>query len=399
MSWMTKFKTAVDYAASIVKTERLLLWAEKDGEAVKLRYKDEAGSTGTVQGEPPEWADITGKPNTYPAAWDGITGKPNTYPTAWAGITGKPNTYPAAWDGITGKPDLLPLSGGTMTGELRSATINALRLVGSEYGVILRSDGRSLYWLLTDRGNPTGNYNSLRPFSISLSTGVCDISGTAQKAVADGNGNNIASTYVTKKGPTFLSGIEISGDTSPFIDFHFAGSAADYTSRIIETTAGTLEIRANLRVTGTITGNMATSPAAAMLMSLQAPAAARMIPLGDDASALTLSPLCPEWEAGAQYEAGDIVNRDGQAYRVVQAVTAQEHQPPESEGMLAVYRPLMPEHEGTKEDPIPYLDGMDVESGKYYSYDGKLYRAAADMPACVWPPGTDGVHQWEVATL
>ena len=310
----TKLKNAADFAASAIKAGHLLLWAEKTSGAVKLRYKDENGHTGTVQGEPAAWADITGKPDTYPAAWDGITGK----------------------------PDLLSLSGGTMTGELLTAADNGFRMIDGNYGVFTRKDSSSFYIMVTAQGNPVGGFTAARPLRITLATGVCDINGTAQKAVADGDGNNIAATYVKKS---------------------------------------------------------ANTAAAAMLMSLQAPAAARMIPFGDDASALTLSPLCPEWEAGAQYEAGDIVNRDGQAYRVVQAVTAQEHQPPESEGMLAVYRPLMPEHEGTKEDPIPYLDGMDVESGKYYSYDGKLYRAAADMPACVWPPGTDGVHQWEVATL
>ena len=45
-----------------------------------------------------------------------------------------------------------------------------------------------------------------------------------------------------------------------------------------------------------------------------------------------------------------------------------------------------------------YLDGMDVEEGKYYSYNDKLYKAETDMPACVWPPDTEGLWQWTEVT-
>ena len=122
------------------------------------------------------------------------------------------------------------------------------------------------------------------------------------------------------------------------------------------------------------------------------------IPLEDDATALTLSPICPDWEADHHYEAGEIVNHEGQAYRVVQVVDSLEHQPPGAEGMLAIYRPLNPEHAGTQEDPIPFVNGMDVYNGKYYSFNEKTYLAKADMLPCTWDPGTEGVWQWEEVT-
>lgn len=123
---------------------------------------------------------------------------------------------------------------------------------------------------------------------------------------------------------------------------------------------------------------------------------AQSIPLEDDKTALALAPVCPEWASGTHYEAGEIVNHEGQAYRVVQAVDSLEHQPPSAEGMLAIYRPLVQGHAGTLKDPIPWVSGMDVDEGKYYSFSGKTYLAKADMKPCVWAPGTAGLWQWEL---
>lgn len=137
---------------------------------------------------------------------------------------------------------------------------------------------------------------------------------------------------------------------------------------------------------------------AAMVEEQYRQTAVRAIPLDDDKTALTVAPACPEWAAGTHYEAGDIVNRNGQPYRVIQAVTAQEHQPPENAGMLAIYRPIEVTHGGSFDDPTPYRDGMDVETGKYYTYNGLLYQAQADMKPCVWPPDTPGLWQWRPVT-
>ena len=123
-------------------------------------------------------------------------------------------------------------------------------------------------------------------------------------------------------------------------------------------------------------------------------------------SLLAKAELFPVWTVGETYPQGRRIQHEGIVYEVVSSggVTAQEHQPPSAEGMLAVYRPLSTDPEtgstptGTQDDPIPYLDGMDVEEGKYYSYNDKLYKAETDMPACVWPPDTEGLWQWTEVT-
>ena len=123
-------------------------------------------------------------------------------------------------------------------------------------------------------------------------------------------------------------------------------------------------------------------------------------------SLLAKAELFPVWTAGETYPQGRRIQHEGIVYEVVSSggVTAQEHQPPSAEGMLAVYRPLSTDPEtgetptGTQDDPIPYLDGMDVVKDKYYSYNGKLYKANLNMPACVWPPDTKGLWQWTEIT-
>ena len=123
-----------------------------------------------------------------------------------------------------------------------------------------------------------------------------------------------------------------------------------------------------------------------------------------DAVALSIPDLLPAWaellSAGNQVSAGVCLTHKGQTYRVVQAVTPIESQPPGGEGMLAIYRPIEREHTGTLADPIPWVYGMDCVEGKYYSYNGKTYRVAegGTMSPCVWPPDTPGLWQWEVVS-
>ena len=118
-----------------------------------------------------------------------------------------------------------------------------------------------------------------------------------------------------------------------------------------------------------------------------------------DASALEMATLFPTWEevlrAGAELAKGRVISDNDQLYRVMQAVTPQAHQPPDGEGMLAVYRPVNREHAGTLEDPIPWVYGMDCTTGLYYSYEGGTYLCKGDMAPCVWPPDTPGLWQWE----
>ncbi len=123
-------------------------------------------------------------------------------------------------------------------------------------------------------------------------------------------------------------------------------------------------------------------------------------------SLLAKAELFPVWTAGETYPHGRRIQHEGIVYEVVAAngVTAEAHQPPNGEGLLAVYRPLSTDPStgetptGTQDDPIPYIGGMDVVKDKYYSYNGKLYLANANLPACVWPPDTKGLWQWTEVT-
>ena len=116
----------------------------------------------------------------------------------------------------------------------------------------------------------------------------------------------------------------------------------------------------------------------------------------DDAAVLDVAPAFPEWKAGKHYMKGRILNHKGKVYRTVIEVNSLVDQPPGSAGMAAVYRPVDPDQNaGTQADSIPGQYEMDVEDGKYYSWKGKTYLAKANMPACIWRPGSEGVWQWE----
>lgn len=118
-------------------------------------------------------------------------------------------------------------------------------------------------------------------------------------------------------------------------------------------------------------------------------------------SILAKAGVFEQWEAGKTYQAGYRLAHEGIVYEITQDVLSLENQPPNAEGMLAIYRPLSvdaetgEEPDGTLEHPYEFLYGMDVTNGKYYTYEGKLYLAKADMKPCVWYPGTEGVWQWE----
>lgn len=64
----------------------------------------------------------------------------------------------------------------TRAGEFRSVSPNNYRIVAGSYGTFWRNDGAALYLLITASGDQYGSWNSLRPFSVNLSTGKVDMS-------------------------------------------------------------------------------------------------------------------------------------------------------------------------------------------------------------------------------
>lgn len=118
-----------------------------------------------------------------------------------------------------------------------------------------------------------------------------------------------------------------------------------------------------------------------------------------DEQALSMPEFFAEWAPDTKYVYGQVISRNSQLYRIKQTeLVSIESQPPEAEGMLAVYSPIVLDHTGTLEDPIPWVYGMDCYTGKYYSYNGNVYKCAGDMIPCVWEPGSAGLWQWELVS-
>ena len=95
-----------------------------------------------------------------------------------------------------------------------------------------------------------------------------------------------------------------------------------------------------------------------------------------DSEALEALVLHPEWDADTDYLADYKVRRGGRLWRCIQAHTSQIGWEPENAASL--WTEICETHTGTLEDPIPYNGNMALESGKYYSQDGKVYRCTRD---------------------
>ena len=96
----------------------------------------------------------------------------------------------------------------------------------------------------------------------------------------------------------------------------------------------------------------------------------------DDNTALRMLAFYPEWAADMDYTAGYKVCRGGRLWRCIQAHTSQTGWEPENAASL--WTEICESHAGTLGDPIPYNGNMALESGKYYSQDGKVYRCTRD---------------------
>ena len=96
----------------------------------------------------------------------------------------------------------------------------------------------------------------------------------------------------------------------------------------------------------------------------------------DDETALTGVELFPRWTIDRAYVVGDKVQRNGKLWRCIQAHTSQTGWEPEN--VASLWTEICESHAGTLEDPIPYNGNMALESGKYYSQDGKVYRCTRD---------------------
>ncbi len=85
--------------------------------------------------------------------------------------------------------------------------------------------------------------------------------------------------------------------------------------------------------------------------------------------------MLPQWKEyiGESLSAGTKIQHEGKPYKVIQDVNpVLETYPPGIDGTMSIYG-LISGHDGTKDDPIPYVRKMVLESGQYYSQNGVTY--------------------------
>ena len=98
-----------------------------------------------------------------------------------------------------------------------------------------------------------------------------------------------------------------------------------------------------------------------------------------DKEALSVKEVYPHWESfiGKTIEQGFITLYNNNLYRARQTHNAQAEWYP-SLSTAALYEVIEVEHEGTKEDPIPYTPPMEIFKDKYYIEDEVLYKCIRD---------------------
>lgn len=90
-----------------------------------------------------------------------------------------------------------------------------------------------------------------------------------------------------------------------------------------------------------------------------------------DTEALSYKELYPEWAEGMECTLGMKLRRHGRLYKVRQTHTAQAGWEPEN--AVSLFMEINETHEGTIDNPIPYLGNMALVAGKYYTQDGVVY--------------------------
>jgi hypothetical protein len=98
-----------------------------------------------------------------------------------------------------------------------------------------------------------------------------------------------------------------------------------------------------------------------------------------DNEALSVKEVYPTWESKIDntIEQGYIVLYGGNLWRARQTHIALEVYPP-SIHSAALYEVVEYNHEGTKEDPIPYVAPMEIFKGKYYTEEGIKFICTRD---------------------
>jgi len=175
-----------------------VLWVQHDGNvgigtgapAYKLDISGDVRWTGTLQGGSVPWARLTSFPGDCPSGQyvygigstlkcsappRGIGGSGTTnYLAKFTGSTtiGNSTIYD---NGNVGIGTTAPQRRLHVNGEIVSSSWETgyaqFRAVASNYGFMIRNDNNATYFLLTNYGNPYGDWNTLRPLTIRNSDG------------------------------------------------------------------------------------------------------------------------------------------------------------------------------------------------------------------------------------
>lgn len=98
-----------------------------------------------------------------------------------------------------------------------------------------------------------------------------------------------------------------------------------------------------------------------------------------DSQAIQVSSLYPSWSDlpdGTSLASGRRLNYNDKLYKVITTHVKQADYSPDV--TPALFTVIDVTHSGSASDPIPYSTNMIVYSGKYYSYDNKLYLCLRD---------------------
>lgn len=90
-----------------------------------------------------------------------------------------------------------------------------------------------------------------------------------------------------------------------------------------------------------------------------------------DKKALHNIELFPHWNDDHDYEVGDRFQYDGRLYRSRQTHHSQENWTPDI--TPALYEEVAEEGQGTRDNPIPYNNNMELVEGLYYTQSDVLY--------------------------
>lgn len=103
-----------------------------------------------------------------------------------------------------------------------------------------------------------------------------------------------------------------------------------------------------------------------------------------DKEALEVKELADTWysKIGQTVPKDKRLYYDDMLYKVLKEHLVQEHFPPsiDTGSLYAVISSETMEHEGTLEDPIPYVQNMLLEEGKYYIQYDVIYKCIMTIP-------------------